>query len=264
MKPEIIKTQGIALRIIEVSNTSAIVVWLTRDNGRLATMIKGAYRPKSMLLGQFDLFYTCELLYYAHAREHLHSIRECSPIKTRYMLREDWRACVAAAYKCDLVARIVPWESPVNRIYNLLDDHLDALDKRGLQFSALFWFELRILNLLGFSPRLSDCAACGIKVDLRSQGKIFSDEHGGLVCSNCVQRGGESVRQISNSTLAILRQWQTSTDVGMAERTRLSDAQIRELERLLGGFMRYHLEHAFESRNVAFSTIRSTEMKNKS
>ncbi len=255
MKPEINKTQAVALRIIEVSNTSAIVVWLTRDYGRLATMIKGAYRPKSMFLGQFDLFYTCELLFYSHAREHLHSIRECSPLKMRSGLREDWRACVGAAYICDLIARIVPWGSPVPRIYSLVDNRLDALSAQGLQMAAVFWFELRILDLLGFSPRLSSCASCGAGVQPQADGKIFSDEHGGVVCYKCARKSDGAESPISNSTLAILRQWQASMDVSMAERTRLSDAQRSEIEGLLGSFMTYHLEHSFDSRRTAFSTI---------
>jgi len=72
----ILKSPAIVLRFNPFANTSRVVVWLTRDHGKLATLVKGAQRPKSPFLGQFDLFYTCELLFYARAdRQRAHIAR---------------------------------------------------------------------------------------------------------------------------------------------------------------------------------------------
>ena len=76
MAGEIIKTQGIVLTVHPWSRTSHIVTWLTPDHGPVTTLVKGAVRPKSAFLGQYDLFYTCDLLYYARATADLHALRE--------------------------------------------------------------------------------------------------------------------------------------------------------------------------------------------
>jgi phosphoesterase RecJ-like protein len=63
MAGETLKTLGIVLSIRPWSQTSHVVTWLTL-NGVITTLVKGALRPKSAFIGQYDLFYTCELVYY--------------------------------------------------------------------------------------------------------------------------------------------------------------------------------------------------------
>ena len=74
----IIQTQAIVLSIHPWSRTSHMVTWLTRDYGRIVTSVKGACRPKSAYLGQYDLFYTCLLDFYRKDRYGVHAIRECA------------------------------------------------------------------------------------------------------------------------------------------------------------------------------------------
>jgi len=255
VRPRTAKTDAIAIRTIEVSNTSAIVVWMTRDHGRLATMIKGAYRPKSFFLGQFDLFYTCELVYYLQAREHLHSIRECYPIKPRTQLRSDWRACAAASYLCDLMARVMPWGAPHPETFRMLDGELDELAEQGLRWPGLFWFELKLLESLGISPRLDACTACSRKLERLEDGALFSDARGGLICSECARGMGNAGVPLSNGALGVLRGWQRAAEREIALRTRPNRRQSREVADLLGRFMVYHLEQELGSRETAFEII---------
>ena len=88
----ILKDQAIALRIHPFGNTSRIVVWLSQSYGKLATLVKGSQREKSGFLGQYDLFYTCELLFYAREQRNLHILKECTPLVLRPSFRSDWRA----------------------------------------------------------------------------------------------------------------------------------------------------------------------------
>ena len=53
-------TAGVVLRLRPLTETSLIVNWLTRDFGRIATVAKGARRPKSPFRGQIDLFYVVD------------------------------------------------------------------------------------------------------------------------------------------------------------------------------------------------------------
>jgi len=243
------------LRVIEVMNTSVIVVWLTGEHGRRATMIKGAFRPKSMFFGRFDLFYTCELLFYSNARSHLHTARECSPLKTRSTFRVDWRACAAASYCCDLIEKITPWGTPHPELFSLLDAKLDDLAMNGATAASLFWFELRLMMLLGWTPRLNSCSSCGNALKQRGRDEIFSNEHGGLLCKSCTAVSRESGRPVSPSAIAMLRCWQQAEDSKVAGRTRCSPAQTGEICALLGRFMRYHLDTELRSREIAFEII---------
>ena len=67
MAGETTKTEAICLDIRPWSRTSHVVRWMTPD-GPVTTVVKGAVRPKSAFLGQYDLNYTCEIVYYSRAK----------------------------------------------------------------------------------------------------------------------------------------------------------------------------------------------------
>ena len=120
----VVSDEALVLRWFPVTDTSRVVVWFTARHGRISTLIKGSQRPKSWLLGQYDLFYTCELLFYAKANEDLHMIRECAPLAPRSGLRQNWRACAAASFVADLLYRISPPWLRLQKFTSWLPIHL--------------------------------------------------------------------------------------------------------------------------------------------
>ena len=62
------RTTGVVLRTRPLTETSLIVQWLTPDLGRVATVAKGARRPKSPFRGQIDLFYRAEFSFMRSAQ----------------------------------------------------------------------------------------------------------------------------------------------------------------------------------------------------
>ena len=105
MAGETVKSEAICLKIIPWSRTSHVVFWLT-PAGRVASVVKGAVRPKSAFLGQYDLNYTCEIVYYAHARGNLHPLRECLAVDLRAELRADYRVLVLCEYFRETVGEL--------------------------------------------------------------------------------------------------------------------------------------------------------------
>ena len=107
MAGETIRTEAVCLDIRPWSRTSHIVTWLT-PVGKVATVVKGAVRPKSAFLGQYDLNYTCDILYYARAKGELHALRDCVPLDLRESLRGNYRALALAGYFRQLVSELAP------------------------------------------------------------------------------------------------------------------------------------------------------------
>lgn len=154
MAGETIKTEGIALRIRPWSRTSHIVSWMT-PLGKVTTVVKGANRSKSFFLGQYDLNYTCELLYYARAKGELHALKECYPIKTRDFLRENFRLIALSDYFRFLVYELSPHGEEATDWHSALESALEGLKGRAAGhelLSALLAFEEKILELAGLRP----------------------------------------------------------------------------------------------------------------
>jgi len=82
-------THGIILRTRPLTETSLIIHWLTPDLGRIATVAKGARRPKSPFAGKLDLFYTAEFSFTRSRSSELHNLREVKLQETHAAIRTD-------------------------------------------------------------------------------------------------------------------------------------------------------------------------------
>jgi len=249
------KDQAIVLRLAPYSNTSRFALWLTREHGKVATLVKGALRPKSTFLGQFDLFYTCELLYYARDRGGVHIARECSPRKTRNGLRARWRACLFASYYCDLLARALPAGAAVPALFEWLDSALDELEDVSAGVETVFRHEVILLDRLGFRPIFDRCAACGAAIGGPGERRVFSAAKGGQLCPAC-EPSARDARPVAASVLRLLTGWQQAASTEAARRVRGTVRQALLSERLLGRFIQHHLDLNPESRRIAFSGAR--------
>ncbi len=161
MAGETAKALAICLRVTPWSRTSHIVSWLTRE-GRLDTAIKGAARPKSFFLGQYDLAYTCEIVYYPHSRSELHAIRECVPVEMREELRTSLPALALSDRFRGLCHLLAPNGNDAAIWFSALETALDSLCDKVRQGTAspcdwvaeLLSFELKTLKMLGQMPEI--------------------------------------------------------------------------------------------------------------
>ena len=269
----ILKTQAIVLRMAPFSETSRIVTWFTVDHGRLTTIIKGSQRRKSPFLGQYDLFYTCELLFYLRAHQGVHIVKECSPLKARTALRTHWRASACSSYFAQLVARSAPPYAPHPDLYNLLEAALDAFVETQNIETCLYWFELKVLTAMGLAPQLNECIKCKQplhdmtgrrRLDDISQAPaarrpfpVFSFGRGGVYCGACAGSAGKESERMAPDVLGLLRFWQQSRAWNSAQSSRCSLRQLRDVERILGLFLQYHLEVSLVSRSLALEVCRA-------
>lgn len=247
------RREALVLRVTPFSNTSQIVHWLTRDCEHLATLVKGACRNKSPFRGQYDLFYTCEILYYRRARDDLHIARECAPLAFRLPLRNRWRAYTGASYVCDLVSRVSP-AAPQAGLYGLLVSVLDSLSAGSATAPVCCWFELHLLSLLGMAPRLAACAVCGAASPRRGMPR-FSARRGGLLCAACARSDAAPSIPVAPDIAAILRHWQSSASPRIAAQTRCERRHLLAFRDLLGMFLEYHVDVRPPSRRIAFSML---------
>lgn len=237
---------AIVLRWYPVTDSSRVVVWFTRHHGRVSTLIKGSQRPKSWVLGQYDLFYTCELLFYRHAREDLHNFKECAPLQRRAGLRSNWRGCAAASHVADFLFRATPPLAICETLFDLTTQMLDELAAGASAPALLFWFELQALKDMGFAPDLS--------APLKEH-PVFHYEEGRI--RDAGQQGQHDGHHgtISGGVLAILRRLLDESDPARLRRLRLTPPQITELATHLERFTTWHLELRLPARAYALELM---------
>ena len=246
----IVRSPAIVLGFEPVFSSSRRVTWFTRDFGRVVTLIRGSQRPKSFFLAQYDLFYTCDLLFYRRGVPGSRPARECYPLKRRDRFRRDWRACAVASYVSDLVCQVTPLEAPEPRLYQLIEDTYDRLEREGADEESLLRFELLLLRLTGHAPRLENCTACGSPVEADLPRVAVSYRRGGVLCRRCAAAESAGVEYLQRSVfLGLLR---LAGDRPAA----VPEAEQRRLSRTLSRFLAYHLGVSPRSRIVALRILR--------
>ena len=228
MAGETIRSEAICLAIRPWSRTSHVVTWLT-PRGRVGTVVKGAVRPKSFFLGQYDLNYTCDILYYARARGDLHALRDCAPTARRDALRGDFRALALAGHFRRLAFDYAPAGPDCAAWYARLAAALDALaaaagdgpSPAAAHLARLLEFELDVLHLLGLAP------------EVEASGGAFR------------LRGERSI-PVSPEVAAYLR------------RPRADEKNLRtplDAARAIGVFYQFHLDCASDARRAVLGVI---------
>jgi len=264
-------SEAIVLQIRPWSKTSHIVTWLTPDHGRLITSIKGACRPKSPFLGQYDLFYTCHLLFYTREHEGVHIAKECEPHHRRDAIREHWRAAALATYLVELTARALPLREPHPEVYKLLSQTLDYLAEysqsaRSLQtnplLDCLIRYELHLLYFLGLLPDLSPCETCH---DPHPEWFSFSLSTGRLRCHHTGHHPSSentiSLHPSIQEAFTLLRnkviagRYPLHSEAAPAKKNGEKTKLPLGLSRFLGIFITLHLDVPASVRRVAFEMI---------
>ncbi len=146
------RTSGVILRTRPLTETSLIVHWLTTEQGRIATVAKGARRPKSPFRGKLDLFFITDFSFVRSRKSELHTLREVSVREPNAHLRTDLIYIRQAAYCAGLIEQTTESETPIPTITALFISLLSQVQKRPPQALAVFTFEIKLLQELGLMP----------------------------------------------------------------------------------------------------------------
>ncbi len=240
--------EGIVLRWFPVTDTSRIVVWFTRDHGKISTLLRGSQRAKSWMLGQYDLFYTCEVLFYLRAKDDLHILRECAPLTIRSGFRTNWQTCAGASFVSDLLYRLNPGMAPEPALYDLATRMLDELNADRVSPLHLFWFELHVYRAMGLSPNLEPAG----------RGPIWFNPRSGTLQEYSPGPGETEIQPATEGAVAIMRKLLDMKSPSLLSRLRPLPGQIQEIEGHLDRFSQWHLDLELPSRSHALRWITSS------
>ena len=268
-RPSVVRTEAVVLRVHPFSRTSHLVVWLTREGFRLATSVKGAVRPDSPFLGQYDLYCACELLYYARARDGVHVARECEPLRRRDALRTNWRAEHCASWFAALANLVSDAGAPFPGLYRLLDETLDVLAALpGAPSPALVArYEAKLLAEAGLRPNFAPPPGSRPGASLRfhlADGRAIPE---GANAPTGIQHSAFSIQhstgspepvvRLPASSAALFDELADSPSIGPSSTHALGAPRaVGPLLRFLGLFLRYHLPDApLEGRALALAAL---------
>ena len=147
---------GLIIRTRPLTESSLIIHWLSAEQGRVATVAKGARRPRSPFLGRLDLFYQADFSFARSRRGDLHTLREVSVREFNAPLRSEMSSLQQACYFAGLVEGLTETETPLDGLLVLMLGALAEVQRTPGRSLIVFAFETKLLDLLGLTPKLRE------------------------------------------------------------------------------------------------------------
>lgn len=227
------KATAIVLRVIDFSETSAVVTLFTREFGKLGALAKGARRPKGPFESALDLLALCRIVFLHKSSEALDLLTEAKLVRRFRPAGHDLASLYAAYYVAELLSTLTDENDPHPELFDAAESTLQQLsDGQHAVASLVLRFELAALRLLGHLPSLDRCVECGSEVSQERRAP-FGQLAGGVLCERC-RIGKKQVVSVSSAVLEVLRRFADPQDERWSE---------MEIPRATHGELRAVLNH---------------------
>ncbi|MFH1305945.1 MAG: DNA repair protein RecO [Candidatus Omnitrophota bacterium] len=236
------ETEGIILRKYCLRETSYILAVFTKAFGKIRGVIKGVRGSSATAGGNLEIFTRCRVLFYRKKKSSLDLITQCEAMEPFLSVRNDIERVTYASYFLELIDAMTDEHDPNEKLYNVLLESLRLMGTFSSAKRIARIFELKMLDALGLSPRLSSCTGCDGEVKEEAK---FSVENGGMLCVQCSSRLKTGMRLLPG-TMNFMRRIQIS-ELAKTAGIKVTREVGRETEEVLGKFLKYHVPRTFRS-----------------
>jgi len=236
-EPRSFRVTAVVLRHADWGEADRLITLFTREHGKLRALAKGARRIKSRKAGHLEPF-TQVTLQLARGRD-LPIITQAETIEAYLVIRENLVQTGYVVYVLELLDRFTYEDGEESAsLFRLLVETLGRIASEDDSWLAVRYYEMRLLDFLGFRPQLFYCANC--EREIKPEDQFFSPTAGGVICPRCGQ-GLPGLWRVDMESLKYLRHFQRSNYAG-AKRAHPDPDVQKEVEVLMQGYFTYLLE----------------------
>jgi len=206
------KDFAICIRAIDYSETSQIVIFFTKSNGKISAIAKGSKRPKSAFGGPIEIFSHGGIVFTDSSREKLATLTElesASGTGDFTGVGVDLFVLNCCYFAAELLNKMTHDYDPHPELFDSFLQFLqNAAEKKNKNqmLALLILFQLSLLKEIGLQPVLDCCANC------KKSGRVglappsfnpagpdvpeiyFSSTVNGIICRDCEASFPDKIR----------------------------------------------------------------------
>lgn len=240
----IIKTKGIVTKIVNYSDNDKILTLITAEYGKIQVFCKGAQKLKSALLASTEFLAFSDFVLY-EGNSDMYRLSSAEIIEVFYNLRIDIDKLLYATTMSQIMNDVCLEGDLCYKKLQLFLNTLYTLSETDKNVDFVFSvFEIRLLALLGFVPRLGTCLGCGKNVADIKDGKFFSIKDNGVKCEICsrLDKGAIKISEITYTSLLYI----LSSDAKKIFSFEIPDKDLEELKLLAQVYTNEKLEKEYK------------------
>lgn len=180
-----VETEAVIIRAYRLSEADKIIVSLTRSEGTIRGVARGARRLKSQFGASLEPFTHVSLSLYMKEGRELVTIKSAEIIKSYFTLSSRPEVLAVLEHLGQLIIEFAPPHQPDEKLFRLILACLEAVSKDPESAQAVHpYFGLWVLKLTGFLPDLKTCGGCGREIRA-GQEPVNMTVEGALRCAVC-------------------------------------------------------------------------------
>jgi DNA repair protein RecO (recombination protein O) len=231
------KDQAIILSTRVFSESDKILRFFTLDSGKLTGIAKGGKKSQKRFMNTLELFNVVNIEYFEKSGAGMVRIDNADLVETNIDLGSSYRKMCAASFFAEFVDKLTKEKESNRPLFHSLRESLNRAKSVEITRSDILYYQLQMLDHLGFMPNFKTCVQCGKNLQ-ENEKTSFSNERGGAVCPGCARAVPH--RTYPHGLFSRLAEQQASyvADPGSLER------HGREI---LESFISFHLNVEFKS-----------------
>ena len=240
-KPRTYQTEAIIIKKTKLGEADTILTLYTPNLGKIQGFAKSLRKTKSKMAGHLELL-THSQISLVRGRN-IDTITGAQTINSFLPIKSDLELTSYALYATELVNQFAAADVEDLPVFELLLATLKRLSAGDNSDLVLRYFELHLLDLVGYRPQLEQCVAC--HKPLKEGTNYFSPGAGGMVCSTCRPSQPFSY-PLSVEAQRALRLLQNSDYKSVSEMVLTSELS-HQLAIVIRNYIRYLLERDVKS-----------------
>lgn len=231
------RSPALILKRFDLGEADRLLTILTPTHGKLEVVAKGARKLTSAKTGHVELFTRADML--INTGRELGIVVQAEMTAPNVPLRDDLERGAYAAYAAEIADKfITSGEHLPKALFELLDATFTRCGDDPDPRLAVRYYEMHLLDLVGFRPELSECVIG--REDIKPEDQFFSYAEGGVICPRDAMRGTSFV-PITMTVLKLMRHMQRSRYEAVRSLS-VPTSLHEDVERVMVGYISYLLE----------------------
>lgn len=239
-------TEGLVLRQVRTVGGRRMILLFSKQFGKISvgsSLTEGGKNKTALAIRPFT-----RGRYALYKGRESYNLNSAQALESFYGIGEDVDKYMAASYVLELTEKLLPEELPQPRLYSLLLEFLEVLQRRSKECGTLVMaYMVKALAVLGNMPELSRCAGCNAPLEEQKGGKrYFSVAEGGMICEKCAKSLGQNgnsalIYAVNFDIVEILKYFQKNSLTAFSHLV-LEEKKLAALQRIMRRYFAYHLD----------------------
>jgi DNA repair protein RecO (recombination protein O) len=245
-----IASDALVLKTSKLGETSKLVIFLTRERGKVRAVAKGARGAKSRYQSALEPLSEVRISLYGRQGAELFRLGQCDLVRSAFAAGgRGLETSLTLSYFAELLDAFAQEGETEDAVYRLATAVVRAAEEGRSIVALARYLEAWLLRLAGLYPPLDRCAGCGNA--LPAGALVYHHPAHGFVCANCEPASGPVVP-------AEARAFLTRLFAKPPAAVEAPPDSARVLEHFHQDLIRRHLERDLRSYRVLHDVARGT------